>query len=60
MILISYKISVWSSWGDFSQCSKFCGDGKKTRERTCIGGICSRATSQDLIDTDNCYELDCK
>ena len=31
-----------------------------TRARTCIGGICSRATSEDLIETAVFNEGDCK
>lgn len=60
-IFDSFNISsVYSSWGSYSQCSKTCGDGEKTRARTCIGGICSRATTQDLIQTDVCKERNCE
>ena len=52
-------VLVYSSWDVYSQCSKTCGDGQRTRERTCIGGICSRATSQDLIETEVCNEGAC-
>ena len=52
-------VLVYSSWDVYSQCSKTCGDGQRTRERTCIGGICSRATSQDLIETEVCNQGPC-
>ena len=55
-----YYYLVFSSTGEHSECSKSCGDGTKTRARTCIGGICSRATSEDLIETVVCNEGDCK
>ena len=51
---------VYSTWGLYSECSKTCGDGEKTRSRTCISGICSLATSSDLIQTDICNKGDCK
>ena len=51
---------VYSTWGSYSECSTTCGNGEKTRSRTCIGGICSLATSSDLIQTDICNEGDCK
>ena len=51
---------VYSSWNPYSVCSVTCGDGQKTRTRTCVGGICSLATPQDFIQTDTCNERDCK
>ena len=51
---------VYSTWESYSQCSKTCGDGEKTRTRTCIGGICSLASSNDMIQTEICNERDCK
>ena len=53
-------VLVYSTWGSYSECSTTCGNGEKTRSRTCIGGICSLATSSDLIQTDICNEGDCK
>ena len=51
---------VYSTWDSYSECSKTCGDGEKTKTRTCIGGICSLASSNDLIQTETCNERDCK
>ena len=51
---------MYSTWGEYSDCSKSCGVGNKTRERNCIGGICSRATTQDLVQSDFCNEINCK
>ena len=54
------NVLVLSTWGSYSECSTTCGNGEKTKSRTCIGGICSLATSSDLIQTDICNEGDCK
>ena len=51
---------VYSTWESYSECSKTCGDGEKTKTRTCIGGICSLASSNDLIQTEICNERDCQ
>ena len=54
------NILVYSAWGSYSDCSATCGNGEKTKIRTCIGGTCSLATSSDLIQTEICNEGDCK
>ena len=54
------NVLVYSTWGSYSECSTTCGNGEKTRSRSCIGGICSLATSSDLIETDICNKGDCK
>ena len=67
-IFISYKIHirfnnnvlVYSVWSEYSSCSATCGEGTTTRTRTCIGGICSRATQADLIENSICNERGCK
>ena len=51
---------VYSTWESYSECSKTCGDGEKTKIRTCIGGICSLASSNDLIQTEICNERNYK
>ena len=40
---ISYKVhGEWSTWGDWSSCTKTCGAGKKVRKRTCTNPPPSR------------------
>ena len=51
---------VYSEWSEYSTCSATCGEGTTTRTRTCIGGICSRATEADLLETSVCNERGCK
>lgn len=51
---------MYSQWGEYLDCSVSCGEGTRSRERTCIGGICARATPQDLIEISNCNEGSCK
>ena len=51
---------MFSTWTEYSSCTTTCGEGSKTRTRTCIGGICSRATEADLTETSICNERGCK
>ena len=51
---------VWSEWTEFTSCSASCGEGTTTRTRTCIGGICSRATDADIFETSVCNEIGCE
>ena len=52
-------LSVYSSWSEYSSCSKTCDGGEQSRTRECVGGTCSLATSDDLIETQSCNELAC-
>ena len=45
-----------SQWNNWSQCSKSCGDGDKTRERVCQDGSCS----ETLLDSIRCNERGCE
>jgi len=47
----------WSSWADWSPCSKSCGGGKKVRVRTCSKG--NSCPGQD-IQTKTCNSDTCK
>ena len=56
----SFKIiSVYSKWSEYSSCSKTCGQGEHSRTRDCVGGICSKATSNDMIETKSCMDKEC-
>ena len=59
-VKIPVKFLVFSAWGQYSSCSKTCGNGNKVRSRECIGGICSLASKTELTETEACYESDCK
>lgn len=52
-------ILVFSEWTEYSSCTTTCGEGSKTRTRTCIGGICSRAAEADLTEISSCNERGC-
>ena len=51
---------VYSEWTQYTSCSATCGEGTTTRTRTCIGGICSRATDADIFETSICNERGCE
>lgn len=60
VLRIQINLSVYSTWGEYSACSKTCGGGKKSKERICLAGICSHATPQDLVQTEDCNATSCK
>ncbi|XP_065656134.1 uncharacterized protein LOC136081827 isoform X2 [Hydra vulgaris] len=51
-----------SEWGPFSECSATCGDGKKTRKRTCTNSTSSengKGCVGLLVDIDDCFLGQC-
>lgn len=53
---ISAESLLWSAWSQFSQCSATCGNGRKSRGRTCIGdGNCLGSST----DEDKCFIKSC-
>ena len=40
-----------TSWEDWSGCSKTCGNGMKTRQRTCYDGTCPETLSESVLCT---------
>ena len=46
-------IEQWENW---SECSKTCGNGIRTRRRTCQDGFCSEI----LLDTSACFRIGCE
>ena len=62
-ILVAGGYSNWSQW---SQCSKTCGVGEKTRNRSCTnpspangGSTCIAQNFGDASETSACNEGDC-
>ena len=43
----------------YSSCSVTCGEGEQSRTRQCVGGICSLAIPDDLIESRSCNMQDC-
>ena len=56
MLLGTPGFSVWNEWSD---CSKICGNGQKTRTRTCVEN-CDNVDSNELIDTEICNDRNCE
>ena len=46
----------WSSWGEWGSCNVDCGEGKKTRSRTCENG---EKCKGDSIERKNCKGENC-
>jgi len=64
LLSISVVNGGYSDWGQFGGCSKTCGGGKKTRERTCTnpppssdGEDCSRLGPSS--STRECHNQEC-
>jgi hypothetical protein len=50
---------VWEIWGNWSACSITCGEGVKTRQRTCMSGDVRECEGNDT-DTSTCSDaLNC-
>ena len=49
----------FSSWDEWSSCSRTCGNGDRTRNRKCDNN-CEAVTSEDKLVTETCNESDCK
>ena len=51
-------ITEWNTWFEWSACSATCGDGSRTRERTC-----SSTSADDCVgeafETSDCNERNC-
>ncbi|MFH4980123.1 hypothetical protein AB6A40_006832 [Gnathostoma spinigerum] len=54
----SPRCAEWSSWKEWSPCSTDCGDGKRTRQRTCQdrNGYPSTRCIGSATDSEQCYE----
>ncbi|XP_060560139.1 A disintegrin and metalloproteinase with thrombospondin motifs adt-2-like [Ruditapes philippinarum] len=53
--LWNFAVAEWNDWSTWSACSASCGNGVRTRQRTCMGGVCEGA--EEMIST--CVLSDC-
>ena len=51
-----YRILGIGQWGNWSECSKTCGNGVKTRRRTCEEDVCSEID----LDSSTCFKIGCE
>lgn len=47
----SQAVEILGSWGNWSPCTATCGDGSRSRQRSCTGG---RSCSASTIETQSC------
>ncbi|KAK7100724.1 hypothetical protein V1264_023622 [Littorina saxatilis] len=51
---------VWEEWGDWSACSLSCGNGTRSRERTCTGPFYDgKDCDGDYVDWEACNTFNC-
>ncbi len=50
---------VYSTWSEYSSCTKTCGGGEELRTRECVDGTCSLATQDDVSQTQSCNAEAC-
>ncbi|XP_013419113.1 coadhesin isoform X7 [Lingula anatina] len=49
----------WTQWSHFSQCSVTCGNGERSRVRTCIGGEAGYSCRGDATEYIECNQRPC-
>ena len=49
----------FSSWNIWSSCSRSCGEGERTRVRTCTA-YCENVSSSDKLQTEICKDANCE
>ena len=58
------KEGEWSNWGEWTACTKECGNETKSRNRTCSGfgspGCPETGCSGNSVDEENCDHNDCE
>ena len=47
---------IWEIWSEWSSCSQTCGDGQKTRERSCVKNTCT----ETQVDRNDCKVQECE